>query len=291
MARLSLSVLGGFQVKVNGEPITAFESNKVRALLAYLAVEADRPHDRPALAGLLWPDHPETAARTNLRHVLRQLRQTLPDTDPAQPLLLTSSRTLQFNIHSSYTLDVAQFGELLAASERCSHRSLADCPACLDRYTQAAALYQGDFLAGLALYDSDLFEEWVEVQRERLRRQALELFFTLATHHEKQGAWEPAQHYAWKQLEVEPWREEAHRQLMRVLAQSGQRSAALSQYERCRSILADELGVEPEQETMALYEQIRAGGWGSRGVGALGGEKGTPSPSTSPSPCPPTRLG
>jgi predicted ATPase len=57
---------------------------------------------------------------------------------------------------------------------------------------------------------------------------------------------------------MDPWREEAHRQLMLLLARSGQRSAALRQYETCRRILADELGVEPGAETRVLYERIRA---------------------------------
>src|SRR3954454_9882158 len=90
VASLSLCLLGGFRAERNGEPIATFESNKVRALLAYLAVEAGRPHQRSALAGLLWPDHPEELARTNLRHVLRQLRQTLPDQPGAPPILLTT---------------------------------------------------------------------------------------------------------------------------------------------------------------------------------------------------------
>src|SRR5215212_6610074 len=94
---ISLSLLGGFRAERNAEPVAAFESNKVRALLAYLAVETGRPHQRSALAGLLWPDHPEELARTNLRHVLRQLRQTLPDQQGTPPILLTSQQTIQVN--------------------------------------------------------------------------------------------------------------------------------------------------------------------------------------------------
>src|SRR3954469_18534538 len=95
VASLSLCLFGGFRAERNGEPISAFESNKVRALLAYLAVEVSRPHPRSALAGLLWPDHPEELARTNLRHVLRQLRQTLLDQQGTPPILLTSQQTIQ----------------------------------------------------------------------------------------------------------------------------------------------------------------------------------------------------
>ncbi|MDH4135985.1 MAG: AAA family ATPase, partial [Anaerolineae bacterium] len=77
--------------------------------------------------------------------------------------------------------------------------------------------------------------------------------------YEQRGQYEQAQSCAWRQVELEPWDEAAHQQLMRTLALSGQRSAALAQYETCRRLLAEELGVEPGKETTRLYEQIRNG--------------------------------
>ena len=77
MAHLSIRLLGPFQVTLVGEPATGFATDKARALLAYLAVEADRPHRREALAGLLWPDYPERSARTSLRSALANLRQVM----------------------------------------------------------------------------------------------------------------------------------------------------------------------------------------------------------------------
>jgi DNA-binding SARP family transcriptional activator len=96
-----------------------------------------------------------------------------------------------------------------------------------------------------------------------VRRQVLEIFFTLASHYEATAEHDLAHQYAWRQIELEPWREEAHGQLMRMLALSGQRSAALTQFTQCRTILADELGVDPEAETLALYETIRTGKLGA----------------------------
>jgi DNA-binding SARP family transcriptional activator len=263
VASLSLCLLGGFRAELNGEPIAAFESNKVRALLAYLAVETGRPHQRSMLAGLFWPDHPEDLARTNLRHVLRQLRQTVPDQDASAPLLVTTQRTIEINPAADYTLDVVNFAELLAASAHCNHPALEECEDCIQRYRQAAALYRGSFLAGLDLHDSELFNEWAVTQREQLHRQVLEVFFILASYYEGVQEYELARQFAWRQIELEPWREEAHRQLMRVLALSGQRTAALAQFAQCRTILADELGVDPDPETLALYEAIRTGKLGA----------------------------
>ena len=106
MARLAVRLLGGFRVELDGEPVYGFETDKARALLAYLMVEADRPHRRETLAGLLWPDRTDAAARNSLRHTLFRVRQALtgheaPGTDrvvvePA-PFLFVTSMDVQFN--------------------------------------------------------------------------------------------------------------------------------------------------------------------------------------------------
>jgi DNA-binding SARP family transcriptional activator len=87
MARLSLSLLGAFQISRDGAAVTTFESEKVRALLAYLAVEAHQPHRRETLVGLLWPESAEGAARRNLSQALFNLRQAIGDTHATPPYL------------------------------------------------------------------------------------------------------------------------------------------------------------------------------------------------------------
>ena len=95
MAHLSLRLLGPFEVRLDGEPVTRFESDKVRALLAYLAVGADRPHRRASLAGLLWPERPEASARKNLRNALFGLRTAIGDRDAEPPYPLITRETIQ----------------------------------------------------------------------------------------------------------------------------------------------------------------------------------------------------
>jgi DNA-binding SARP family transcriptional activator len=259
MARLVCSFLGTFQVTLGERPVTAFVSDKVRALLAYLAVEANRPHRRESLAGLLWPDHPQTAAFNSLRQALFNLRQVIADQDAFPPILFITRQTIQFNRNSYHWLDVSAFTHGIAASQQHPHPRLEACEICLPHLQQAAGLYRGSFLEGFSLKDSLAFEEWALLRREWLHGQALDALQRLANYHEGCGDYEPARQYALRQIELDPWREEAHQQLMRVLALNGQRSAAMAQYETCRRILTRELGVEPTQETMALYERIRAG--------------------------------
>src|SRR4051812_8985913 len=114
MAGLSLALLGPLQVTLQGAPITAFESDKVRALLAYLAIEADRPHRRDALAGLLWPDRPERAAHLNLNQVLANLRGAIGDRTATPSFLSITRDTIQLNRASAYDLDVDTFRVRLA---------------------------------------------------------------------------------------------------------------------------------------------------------------------------------
>src|SRR5262245_50491481 len=96
MAHLSLALLGPLQITLDGVPLRTFRSDKVRALLAYLAVEADRPHRRDALAGLLWPDQPDRAARHSLSQSLLNLRQVLGNGMADQPFLHITRETVQF---------------------------------------------------------------------------------------------------------------------------------------------------------------------------------------------------
>ena len=111
MAWLVLSLLGSFEATLDGEPISGFESAKVQALLAYLAVEADRPHRRDPLAALLWPTRPDGAARNNLRHALASLRETIGDREAAKPFLLVTRETIRFDSTSDHLLDVERFEE------------------------------------------------------------------------------------------------------------------------------------------------------------------------------------
>lgn len=259
MAHLSLSVLGSLQVLVDDTPVTTLESDKVRALLVYLAVEGDRPHRRESLVGLLWPECSEQVARHNLRQALFNLRLAIGDQNARPSFLLISREAIQLNRASDYWLDLAQFNAIVQACATERGRGSEDASIRAARLEEMVKLYRGEFLQGFFLKDSAEFEEWALVQRESLHGQALEALSTLAEYYEEHGDFKAARRHAARQLALDPWREEAHCQLMRALALDGQRSAALAHYETCRRVLVEELGVEPSAKTRELAEQIRAG--------------------------------
>jgi len=259
LPHLALAFLGQFHVSLDDQPVTAFETDKVRALLAYLAVEADRAHARSTLVALLWPGYTEESARTTLRHVLHKLRQTIGDASASPPFLLITRQTLQFNPAAAHSLDVARFTALLQQCATHAHAQLHQCSLCLEQLRQAVELYRGDFLTSITIQDSAEFEEWRRIQQEQLHIGLLDALQLLANAHEANHDYAQARRYSQRQVELEPWHEAAHVQLMRVLARSGQRGAAIAQYHTCRQVLATELGVEPDAATTALYEQIRRG--------------------------------
>ena len=265
MTRLTLSVLGALQVTLGGEPVNTFRSAKTRALLVYLALESNRPHTRDALAGLLWPDQSNQTARDNLRQTLAILRKAIGDAENAQsPSLDITRNTIQFNLGSDHFVDAVAFTTLINACAAHRHRHSETCPSCAENRRQAVALYRGDFIDQFYLSDSDAFEEWAVLKRGRLRELALDALCQLAEFHTAHGDHQQSLTYAQRQLELDPWCEEAHQQAMRALALAGRYSAALSQYETCRRGLADEIGVEPTEETKALYQAIREHALGTR---------------------------
>jgi DNA-binding SARP family transcriptional activator len=249
MPQLDVRLLGSLQLKQDGQKsLTGFKSNKVRALLAYLVVEATRPHQRRRLAALLWPEISESKALTNLRYALSNLRKVIGDHAAQPPYLIITPQTIQYNQDSNTLVDVNEFERSVKLAQ--AH------PLDIDSLHQAAELYRGSFLEGFAIPDSIPFEEWLLVKRERLERLVNWVFQRLADEYELAGEYAKAVEFAKRQLHLNPWREEVHQQIMRCLYYLGQRSAAIAQYEACCSALKADLGLEPSQETQTLYTQI-----------------------------------
>lgn len=249
---LQLNLFGGFRATVGSQPVSGFRYDKVRALLAFLALEAEAPVRRELLATLFWPELPDGAARLNLRQALFHLRQTLTAAGAPDVIRATQSE-VQFCPGPSSWVDALAFSSYLGPNG--GHET----PPLPDRLEAAAALYSGPLLAGLSLPDSEPFEGWLVPLQQRFHQQALGAMEALAEQLLQRGAFERAQHYAQQQIALEPWHEVAHQQLMRALALSGQRGQALATFQRASEILEEELGVEPDAATCELARRIQAG--------------------------------
>ena len=239
--QLRLSLLGKVCVEWSGHPIRNqdFGSRKDLALLCYLAVEGGIV-PRYQLATLFWHNKTEKQGLNNLNRVLSQIRKLLPG------CLVTDQYNVGLNPEVGLWLDTLEFGGL--ENER-TPESLA----------LAASLYQSEFMSGFILDGGFEFETWLEIQREKwaqkivnVLRQLVDYYIYYEDKHFERGL-----AFATKLLEIQPWRESAHRQKMRILARSGQFSAALMQFKLCRRVLAQELNVTPSHETLELVERIR----------------------------------
>lgn len=249
MKVLQIRLLGGFAVRINDQPVTKFRSAKSRALLAYLAIQPDQDHVRTTLATLLWGDLPETAAKTNLRIELSHLKKLLH----SAPVLEITRQSVRFNSRLA-TVDAVTFDKNVRAIETLPIESQAKK---LSELAKVVDLYEGEFLAGFNLPNALEYDEWQRIVQEKLHAQMMQALRILQQRYADQGSWAELARMARRQLEIVPWLESAHRHLIQALAAQGQRQAALTQYEKCCTILRDELGAEPARSTQGLAQRLR----------------------------------
>lgn len=250
MAELQLYLLGPPRLERAGLPLNPGR-RKALALLAYLAV-TDQPHSRAALVAFLWPEYGHRRGRADLSRTLSLLRKTLGPT-----ALVTDRKTVELNPEHKLWVDVRHFQQLLAVCKSHGHPENMVCAACLPPLKEAAGLYRADFLAGFTLPNSLDFDEWQFFQLEELRRDLVGALEGLGRGYTGQDNLAEALVYVRRRVGLDPLHEPAHRQLMTLYARTGQRAAAMRQYQVCEEVLARELGVLPHPETTALYEQIR----------------------------------
>ncbi|MFP5286630.1 MAG: BTAD domain-containing putative transcriptional regulator, partial [Thermoanaerobaculia bacterium] len=206
MSKIRVRLLGGFEVWEGERQVGGFESQKVRALLAYLACNRRRSFSRDHLAGLLWPERGTETARHALRQAVYNLRSVLPD-DGGNPLLLINNLEIGLNPEADCWLDVEAFEEALRKG---TERAAVD----LHHLSAAAQLYRGELLAGFFVKDSPDFEEWLVTEQTRLREAALEALRKLIESYRRRGEHRFGVHYARRLVAIEPLSEEAHRELM-----------------------------------------------------------------------------
>ncbi|MBZ0303486.1 MAG: AAA family ATPase, partial [Anaerolineae bacterium] len=249
---LKITTLGGLSIQLGGQPVRGFVSRKVEALLVYLAANP-REHPREVLGELLWDDLPQNRTMSYLRTALSSLQQQLAE------YLTVSRQSLSIHIESNFWLDVQELEAALdeADSEWEQRSSFSRVTA--GKLEKALDLYQGHFLEGFHIRDASGFEGWMVIEQERIRNRVLETLHHLGAYYLQRGQYSSGTAHITRALQLDPLSEQAHRLMMLLLAQNGQRSAAMAQYETCRQVLENELGVEPEDETVELYERILAG--------------------------------
>lgn len=237
---LKLYLLGTPLIQLNDNPVTGLPA-KTQALLFYLAVTR-QPHLRTVLTTLLWGDLPERNARANLRKAIQQLRAAIP------AHLIVAGQSVALRTDATTWTDVG-FCD--------AHITRVEKSGAIHDLTEVIEQHRGDFLAGFFVRGAPDFEVWQLTQQVNRREQMVGALQAQSQYWSAQGELANAIAATRRVIDVEPWREEVHRQLMALLAQDGQRSAALAHYELCKRVLAEELGVKPDNATEALYQQLQ----------------------------------
>ena len=223
-----------------GDRSLPLPSARAETLLAYLLLHRDAPQPRQRLAFMLWPDSTEAQARTNLRHVLHDLRRALPDADR---YLDVTPRTLRWRPDAPFWLDVASFEDaLVRAGSGADDEAVA-------ALREAVDIYCGDLLDGS-------YDDWVLAERDHLRTRYLAALERLATLLGDQGDVAQAIPYAERILHHDSLNEAAYRLLMRLYHTSGQQARALQIYHLCSATLERELGVAPSPATRQAYDAL-----------------------------------
>jgi DNA-binding SARP family transcriptional activator len=236
MVMLEVHLLGTFEVKHKKKPIS-IPSRPSQSLFAYLILSAGASHRREKLAGLLWPDSLEETARDNLRHALWRIRKVLPSMPEAE-YLLTDDLSIAFNASAEYWLDAAEM-------ERISDSESAD------ELVAILSMYQGELLPGF-------YDEWVVLEREHLSSVFEHHMARLLALLKAENRWLDVLDWAERWIKLGQKPEPAFQALMSAHAAKGDMSKAAATYERCVKSLR-EFGIEPSEQTRALYEKLKAG--------------------------------
>lgn len=249
METLKLHWLGRPLVELKGKPVK-LETRKATALLAYLSLNPGECQ-REILATMFWQERSQQKALANLRRTLSSLNSSLPGWIEADRETITLKR------NGKLWMDVETFDRAFSHFKGHNHPENEACEECILSLDKAVELYRGDFLDGLNLSDSPAFDEWQFFQRDGLRQEFAEVLQRLASGRSKLGQWDQALIHARRRVALDRSNESANRALMDLYARSGQRTAALHQYEELARWLKKQAGEAPEEETRRMYEQIR----------------------------------
>lgn len=237
---LRIHLLGHPQVFDGDAPRPLPTPVKVLELCSYLLLSRRHPVSRDQLAFIIWPDVAEAEARANLRRHLHLLRKQLPEPAGHVPWILSERNTVQWNPQSSYWLDV----ELLEEFDESS--------ASEEQWAAVVSCYRGELLEGF-------YDDWILAERSRLHWHYIHILEHRIAQQKVEGDLQGAIRTTQRLLVLDPLREELYRHLMELHYAAGDRAAALREFEKCRALLRDELGVEPMPETLALREAILQG--------------------------------
>ena len=237
---ISVSLLGGFSVRIGGQPIgNHWRLRKAKTLVKLLALAPGHRLHRDLVADMLWPGVEPQVAANNLHQVLHNIRRMIGPTSIA-----LSDDVIRLGPTGGLSIDVDLFEQAAATARRS-----ADVPA----LKHALQLWTGPLLL------EDQYAGWADAHRERLTEIHAAVVSLLGSKLLERGEQEAALAVVEPLAVTRPLDEHLHRVLVEVLAGLGRRWEAIEAYERLRDALDASYAAEPEPQTKALYRRLLAG--------------------------------
>jgi len=244
--RLVITNLGRFHIVRGGELLPVCRARKAIALFRYLLSRNHQTANREELMDVLWPDARPQEAAHSLHVAVSTLRRYL-DLRAGSYLMYTAG---QYTLNPNAPLEADSLAFAQLGDEADHYWRKGNLPQAQRAYAQTIAYYQGDYYVD----DHDL--AWALAERERLLARYLVALDRLGQIWMEQKHFDAAAECYQRLLERDGYREDAHYQLMRSYLYLDRRGDALRQYERCSSILASDLGLEPMPELQELYQRV-----------------------------------
>ena len=236
VAILEVRFLGKFELRLDGKPVE-IRSRPAQSFLAYLLLNAGTACRREKLSGVLWPESTESNARNNLRQALWRVQQAL---GVERNYLLVDDFSITFNPAEPYWLDVAVLDQ----------KGVEAGP--LEDLIAAVSVYEGELLPGF-------YEDWVSLERDRLQAIFEQKMKVLLDRLVGEQRWAEVLDWGERWIALGHTPEPAYRALMVAHAASGDVSSVAAVFRRCTDALSKELGVEPSDQTRAVYERLSKG--------------------------------
>jgi DNA-binding SARP family transcriptional activator/Tfp pilus assembly protein PilF len=241
---LHAEFFGSFSISINSCPIVEISSLKARGLFAYLILENHQAHSRSTLASLFWPDVPEQTALHNLRQALTTIKKAISVSIDGLELFSGERESLRINDDVDIQVDILEFEKRIQVLlDHHDGRSACGFPIHQLKATMSCAA--GEILPLLTLPDTDLFEDWLTLRKERINRFRVSGYSVLLKYYESRGEWIQARKTAEAMLAIAPWDEDIHARLIQILLQSSLANVALTHYHSAVRYLKSSLDIEP----------------------------------------------
>lgn len=252
MSFLKIYLFGPPHIELNNKWVN-LKTQRGIGLIAYLAVSQER-RSRETLASLFWPLSNQNNASAALRTTLWRIKKS-----GLQKWFSIDRESVQMDLSNDIYIDVNNFHNLLMRSENHGHPAAIACSECISILEELTRTYQSGFMQGYYINDSREYEDWQSFHQELLRFEFSGAIGRLVKGYQRLGNIDKALEYANRWLTIDPYHDDAHRLLMQLYAEAGQRESAIRQYNEYVRILKQDLNISPEKATTELFEQIKNG--------------------------------